>query len=166
VFRLYGCATAADSHSTFSAQSASGVQRRAKPSAGQENQSVGVNKKIPAAVAVGIVCINTDGLGQCRSFSGFGSLNELDESGFVIDGDFGKHFAVQGDFRFDQTFNEAAVADVIGFASGVDAHGPKAAKVALFLFAMNKGHRLCTVDRFGRHTEKFAAVTVETFSEI
>ena len=59
---------------------------------GQGNEGAGI-KKIPAAFAVGIFCTQRSALGSgCNS--GFGSLNQLDEARFVVDGDFGQHFPV------------------------------------------------------------------------
>jgi hypothetical protein len=118
--------------------------------------------KNPGRSAVGIFCFQrTDAL----SNRGFGGLNQLDETGIVVDGDFGEHFAVQVDVGFDQPFNESAVGDAVRFAGGINTYSPEAAESALFLFAMNIGHRLGAIYRFGSLTEKFAAVSVETFSE-
>jgi hypothetical protein len=112
--------------------------------------------------AVGIFCFQR---ADALSNRGFGGLNQLDKTGIVVDGDFGEHFAVQVDVGFDQPFNESAVGDAVRFAGGIDTYSPEAAESALFLFAMNIGHRLGAIYRFGSLTEKFAAVPVEPFSE-
>jgi hypothetical protein len=100
------------------------------------------------------------------SYRGFSGLNELFESGFVIDGDFGKHFAVQGDIGFNQPVDETAVTDFISPAGRVDTHSPEAAEVALFLLAMDKGHCLSAIHCFGGLAEKLAAGAVETFGKV
>ena len=60
-----------------------------------------------------IEILRSSGLG------GFGGLNQFGESGFVINGDFGKHFTVQGDTGFSKTFDKTAVADFVGLAGVV-----------------------------------------------
>ena len=111
----------------------------------------------------GIFCLL---LKQKLSEGCFGRVNEFRETGFVVDRDFGKHFAVQRNVRFAEAFNETAVADVIDAAGGVYAYSPQIAEETLFLFAVHVGHCLCAVDRFSSLTEKFTARAVKSFGEV
>ena len=109
---------------------------------------------------------NRDGvlfkLGQL-SQGGFGRGYDLAKTGWIVNRNFRKHLAVQGDAGFGCAFDEAAVADLVELASGGKTLDPKSAEIAFAVLAVAKVQRHGAIDGFGGHTKAFAAASIKSF---
>ena len=83
---------------------------------------------------------------------GFGFGDEGAEGIGIADGDVGKDFAVEGDFRFAQAVHETAVGDVLGLTSGGEAADPKPAPCSFLGSSVAVGIFAAAVDRVVRIT--------------
>ena len=80
-----------------------------------------------------------------------------------MNSDFRHHFAVERDASFDGAFDEAAIADVVQFASAGKSLNPESAKIAFAVFAVAKMKGHGAVDGFGGHAEAFTTASIKAF---
>src|SRR5436190_3296433 len=82
-----------------------------------------------------------------------GLLHQGGKGDFVANRDVGKNFPIQTDVRGLEAFDEAAVADAIRAAGGIETHDPKTAEFALLLLAIAVGVLPGVLDGFFRVAE-------------
>src|SRR4051812_35372428 len=85
----------------------------------------------------------------------FRLFGQLAEARRILQGDVGKHFAVELDAGLLQSVDEVAVGKAVQAGGGADADDPDRAVLALLLFASEVGELHATLHRFLRSLVEF-----------
>ena len=95
-----------------------------------------------------------------------GEIDERLEAGGIVDGDLGKHLAVQDHASVDEPSDELGVADALRAGRRIDAGDPELTEVALLELAVDRRQATRAIDSLGGLTEVLAARTAEALGEL